>query len=75
MTHVSGLRPDVDLHPWTGYDAAIELAKDEVPTSAPGETFVYSDINFFLLGDIVTRITGPVARCVFEARACSSRSA
>ena len=71
MTHVSGLRPDVDLHPWTGYDAAIELAKDEVPTSAPGETFVYSDINFFLLGDIVTRITGQsldayLKRTVFE---------
>jgi uncharacterized protein YbbC (DUF1343 family)/CubicO group peptidase (beta-lactamase class C family) len=58
LTHVSGLRPDVDLHPWTGYDAAIELAKDEVPTAAPGEAFVYSDINFFLLGHIVTRITG-----------------
>lgn len=58
LTHVSGLRPDVDLHPWSGYDAAIALAIDEVPTSAPGEQFVYSDINFFLLGDIVTRVTG-----------------
>jgi uncharacterized protein YbbC (DUF1343 family)/CubicO group peptidase (beta-lactamase class C family) len=71
LTHVSGLRPDVDLHPWTGYDAAIELAKDEVPTAAPGETFVYSDINFFLLGDIVTRVTGQsldayLKRAVFE---------
>src|SRR5688572_22302583 len=71
LTHVSGLRPDVDLHPWTGYDAAIELAKDEVPTAAPGETFVYSDINFFLLGDIVTRVTGQsldayLKRVVFE---------
>lgn len=58
MTHVSGLRPDVDLHPWEGYDAAIELARDEVPTSAPGERIVYSDINFFLLGDIVARVSG-----------------
>ena len=71
LTHVSGLRPDVDLHPWTGYDAAIELAKDEVPTAAPGETFVYSDINFFLLGDIVSRITAQtldayLKRVVFE---------
>ena len=71
LTHVSGLRPDVDLHPWTGYDAAIELAKDEIPTAAPGESFVYSDINFFLLGDIVTRITGQsldtyLRRVVFE---------
>ena len=58
LTHVSGLRPDVDLHPWTGYDTAIELAKDEVPTAAPNEAFVYSDINFFLLGHIVMRISG-----------------
>ena len=71
LTHVSGLRPDVDLHPWAGYDAAIELAKDEVPTAAPGAVFVYSDINFFLLGDIVPRITGQsldayLKRMVFE---------
>jgi uncharacterized protein YbbC (DUF1343 family)/CubicO group peptidase (beta-lactamase class C family) len=58
LTHVSGLRPDVDLDPWQGYDTAIELARDEVPTSAPGERFIYSDINFFLLGDIVARVSG-----------------
>jgi len=58
LTHVSGLRPDLDLDPWEGYDAAIERARDEVPTAAPGERFVYSDINFFLLGDIVARVTG-----------------
>jgi uncharacterized protein YbbC (DUF1343 family) len=59
LTHVSGLRPDVDLGDmWTGYDTAIGLAIDEVPTSRPGERFVYSDINFFLLGDIVRRVAG-----------------
>ncbi|MDO8836223.1 MAG: serine hydrolase domain-containing protein, partial [Vicinamibacterales bacterium] len=59
LTHVSGLRPDVDLgDPWVGYDKAIALAAEEVPTSAPGERFVYSDINFFLLADIVARVSG-----------------
>ena len=58
LTHVSGLRPDVDLHPWEGYETAITLAIEEVPTSAPGERFVYSDINFFLLGHIVSRVSG-----------------
>jgi CubicO group peptidase (beta-lactamase class C family) len=59
MAHVSGLRPDVDLaDAWTGYDAALELARNEVPTSAPGERFVYSDINFFLLGEIVRVVSG-----------------
>ena len=59
MTHVSGLRPDIDNSDlWKGYDAAIERAVNEVPTSAPGERFVYSDINYFLLGHIVSRVTG-----------------
>ena len=59
LTHVSGLRPDVDLKDsWSGSDTAIRLAIDETPTSAPGTRFIYSDINFFLLGDIVRRVTG-----------------
>src|SRR3954470_10278804 len=59
MTHTSGLRPDLDLgDPWNGYDKAIELAIEEVPTSPPGERFVYSDINYFLLGDVVKRVSG-----------------
>jgi uncharacterized protein YbbC (DUF1343 family)/CubicO group peptidase (beta-lactamase class C family) len=59
LTHVSGLRPDVDLaEPWKGYDAAISLAIEEVPTAPPGARFVYSDINFFLLGDIIRRVSG-----------------
>jgi uncharacterized protein YbbC (DUF1343 family)/CubicO group peptidase (beta-lactamase class C family) len=58
MTHTSGLRPDLDLgDEWTGYEAAIARAVDEVPQSAPGERFVYSDINYFLLGDIVKRVS------------------
>jgi len=59
MTHTSGLRPDLDLaDAWSGYDKGIELAIDEVPASPPGERFVYSDINFILLGDIVRRVSG-----------------
>ena len=59
MAHTSGLRPDVDLgDPWVGYDKAIELAIEEVPTAPAGERFVYSDINYFLLGDIVKRVSG-----------------
>jgi uncharacterized protein YbbC (DUF1343 family)/CubicO group peptidase (beta-lactamase class C family) len=58
LTHMSGLRPDVDLADlWTGYDAAIGLAIEEVPTATPGSRFIYSDINFFLLGDIVRRVS------------------
>ena len=56
---MSGLRPDVDLaETWSGSDTAIALAVEEVPQSVPGTRFVYSDINFFLLGDIVRRVSG-----------------
>src|SRR6476659_3218456 len=59
MTHVSGLRPDLDLaDAWSGSDTAIQLAIEEVPTAPPGERFVYSDINYFLLGEIVHRVSG-----------------
>ncbi|HVL66229.1 MAG TPA: exo-beta-N-acetylmuramidase NamZ domain-containing protein [Vicinamibacterales bacterium] len=59
MTHMSGLRPDVDLgDDWVGYDKAIELAVEEVPVAPPGERFVYSDIGYFLLGEIVRRVSG-----------------
>ena len=66
LTHVSGLRPDIDVSDvWQGYDTAIARAIEEVPTSPAGERFVYSDINFFLLGDIVARVSGmPLDRFV-----------
>ena len=59
LTHMSGLRPDLELEvEFHGADEAIRRAIDEVPTAPPGERFVYSDINFFLLGDIVRRVSG-----------------
>ncbi len=58
LTHMSGLRPDLDLgDAWTGYDKAMSLVNEEVLTSTPGTRFVYSDINFELLADIVQRVS------------------
>jgi uncharacterized protein YbbC (DUF1343 family) len=56
LTHTSGLRPDLDQNDWTGRDTAIHLACEEVLTQAPGARFVYSDINFILLAEIVQRV-------------------
>jgi uncharacterized protein YbbC (DUF1343 family)/CubicO group peptidase (beta-lactamase class C family) len=55
LTHVSGLRPDLDLGVEFegGAAEAIRLAREEVPVAPPGERFIYSDIGFFLLGHIV----------------------
>ena len=59
MTHFSGLRPDLDLKPaWSGYETGIHRALVDVPARPPGIRFVYSDINFILLGEIVHRLSG-----------------
>lgn len=57
LTHMSGLRPDLDLSAlWTGNGEAIRRASDEALTDAPGRHFVYSDIDFLLLGEVVARV-------------------
>jgi uncharacterized protein YbbC (DUF1343 family)/CubicO group peptidase (beta-lactamase class C family) len=59
MTHFSGLRPDLDLEPaWTGYETGIHRALTDKPAGPPEAKFVYSDINFILLGEIVKRLSG-----------------
>src|SRR5439155_9579729 len=71
-THFSGMRPDLDLEPeWSGYQTGIRMALIDKPTSSPGARFVYSDINFILLGEIVRRLSGQTLpdfarRTIFE---------
>lgn len=58
LTHVSGLRGDIETTSnWQGQAAAIEKACAERLLTNPGTTFRYSDINFFLLGEIVQRVS------------------
>jgi uncharacterized protein YbbC (DUF1343 family)/CubicO group peptidase (beta-lactamase class C family) len=59
LTHFSGLQPDVPLKdPWTGYDTGIKLACTFKPGGPPATRYVYSDINFILLGELVHRLSG-----------------
>src|SRR5215469_4126205 len=59
FTHFSGLKPDVPLNtPWSGYDTGIKLACTDPPDGPPGVRYVYSDINFILLGELVQRLSG-----------------
>ncbi len=59
VTHFSGMRPDLDLEPaWSGYETGIQKALVDKPVFPPGARFVYSDINFILLGEIVHRLGG-----------------
>jgi CubicO group peptidase (beta-lactamase class C family) len=59
LTHFSGLRADVDLEPaWSGHDTGLQLAYIDKPTHPRCEQFVYSDINFVLLGALVHKLSG-----------------
>src|ERR1051326_7486800 len=59
FTHFSGLQPDVPLKPeWSGYETGLKLAFSFKPAAPPASRFIYSDINFLLLGEIVHRFSG-----------------
>ena len=59
LTHTSGLRPDLPLEEeFSGYATAIARAIDERLVASPGTVFSYSDINFFVLGEVVARVSG-----------------
>lgn len=68
MTHYSGLRPDFDLSKsWEGHDAALEELWKESTQGDPGKDFVYSDLNFITLGEIVQAVSGkPLDRFASE---------
>jgi uncharacterized protein YbbC (DUF1343 family)/CubicO group peptidase (beta-lactamase class C family) len=58
LTHYSGLAPDLNLDiPWTGKATAYGMAFAEAPRQPPGAHFVYSDINFIVLGALIERVS------------------
>ncbi len=59
LTHMTGFAPDFDLRErWTGYDEAIKRLYREPVRTQPGTRFVYSDINYIALGEVVHRVSG-----------------
>ncbi|HLL76889.1 MAG TPA: exo-beta-N-acetylmuramidase NamZ domain-containing protein [Pyrinomonadaceae bacterium] len=59
LTHRSGYAPDFDLREqWTGTDEAIKRLHTERLRHAPGARFVYSDIGYIALGEVVRRVSG-----------------
>lgn len=59
LTHYSGLRADLSMKPrWGGYERALKKIIAEKPKCTPGTHYLYSDINFEILGELVNRISG-----------------
>src|SRR5438477_13118106 len=53
------MAPDLDLTtPWQSKNTAYQLAFVEPPETTPGSGFVYSDINFIMLGALVEKVSG-----------------
>src|SRR5436190_8614959 len=72
LTHTSGYAPDFDLkEKWTGREGMLAALKKEKLRTPPGTKFVYSDIEFIVLGEIVNRISNNslayyVSKNIFE---------
>jgi uncharacterized protein YbbC (DUF1343 family)/CubicO group peptidase (beta-lactamase class C family) len=59
LTHFSGLGEDLDLKTaWHGRGAAFQMAMDAQPVLPAGTRFLYSDINFEVLGFVVEKVSG-----------------
>ena len=59
LVHYSGLAPDLDLtKPWEGKETAYRMAFEQAPERPPGSSFVYSDINFVVLGALIEKLSG-----------------
>ncbi|MGI8813683.1 MAG: exo-beta-N-acetylmuramidase NamZ domain-containing protein [Pyrinomonadaceae bacterium] len=58
LTHTSGFAPDFDLkEKWTGREGMLQTLYKEKLRTPPGVKFVYSDINFITLAEIVQRVS------------------
>lgn len=59
LTHTSGLEPYLPLwQKWPDVPSRIKAVMDVAPKSAPGTTYVYSDLNLITLGELVHRVSG-----------------
>jgi uncharacterized protein YbbC (DUF1343 family)/CubicO group peptidase (beta-lactamase class C family) len=59
LVHFSGLTEDLDLtKKWEGKDTAYRMAFEMAPDRPPGSAFLYSDVNFVVLGALVERLSG-----------------
>ena len=59
LTHYSGLRAALDSKPkWSSYDRALRMIEEEKAVLPLETSFIYSDINFIILGELVSRISG-----------------
>ena len=59
LTHYSGMRPGLLPKPaWSGIDAALKKIAADTPPHPPEARFIYSDLNFIILGEVIRHVSG-----------------
>jgi uncharacterized protein YbbC (DUF1343 family)/CubicO group peptidase (beta-lactamase class C family) len=59
LVHYSGLPEDLQLaNKWEGKETAYRMTFEVATEQPPGSAFVYSDVNFIVLGALVERLSG-----------------
>jgi uncharacterized protein YbbC (DUF1343 family)/CubicO group peptidase (beta-lactamase class C family) len=59
LTHYSGLRASLKVKPeWAGYETALKKIAEEKPLHPPDSRFLYGDLNFIILGELIRRVSG-----------------
>jgi CubicO group peptidase (beta-lactamase class C family) len=59
LKHSSGLRAGLNGNSsWSGYGEGLKQILAEKLVFPPGKNFLYSDINFIVLGELVARVSG-----------------
>lgn len=68
LTHYSGLRAALTSKlKWSTYEKALRIIEEEKAVLPLESSFIYSDINFIILGELVSRISGkPLDRYCLE---------
>ena len=71
MTHYASLPAGIPTRAWSGTEGALDAIVALKPLAPAGTRFVYSDVDFIVLGEIVRRVSGQpldayAAKRIFE---------
>src|SRR5262249_13701266 len=58
LTHYAALPPGIPTRAWSGNEGALDTIVALKPLAPAGTRFVYSDVDFIVLGEIVRRVSG-----------------
>lgn len=58
LTHYAALPPGIPTRAWSGTEGALDAIVALKPVAPPGSRFIYSDVDFIVLGELVRRVSG-----------------